>query len=356
MRTGGIEAMISALSNEMSKDNQVTVCSIFEPQQNWIFWNQLDSRISRLTLNKRKTGFSLKEIFKICKLIYKGKYDVINMHGFFVYYLLSILLFHKKVKFFYTVHSDAEKENTRWDNKFYKIKKRFFSKGYMHPITISPTSKQSFKNYYDCESDLIPNGIKMPDIKNFKNSIPVMKRVDSATSVFVNIGRIDTPKNQVALCEMFTEMIKKGCDIMLVIAGPIANPDIFAKIKPLLCDRIIYLGEIHNSQEVLANSDALVMPSIWEGLPVTLLESMSVGCVPICTPVGGMKDVITNGKNGFLSENINIESFKDKIFEFLRLSKEDRLKISNNAMQTVSSKYSISVTAKQYLQLYNQYK
>ena len=177
----------------------------------------------------------------------------------------------------------------------------------------------------------------------------------NSTEVFINIGRIDTPKNQVALCEIFSDLIKDSYDVMLIIAGPITEPDIFANMKPLLCDRIIYIGEISNSQEVFANCDALVMPSIWEGLPVTLLEGMSVGCVPICTPVGGMKDVITDGENGFLSADTTKAAFKSKVIDYLNLSADDKMEMSNNARQTIIAKYLISTTAKQYLSLYDQY-
>lgn len=49
----------------------------------------------------------------------------------------------------------------------------------------------------------------------------------------------------------------------------------------------------------MAHCDAMCLPSIWEGLPVTLLEALSVGCIPICSNVGGIPDVIESGMNGF---------------------------------------------------------
>jgi glycosyltransferase involved in cell wall biosynthesis len=51
----------------------------------------------------------------------------------------------------------------------------------------------------------------------------------------------------------------------------------------------------------LAAIDVYMMSSIFEGLPVALLEAMSMGCVPVCTSVGGIPEVVTHGDNGFLA-------------------------------------------------------
>ena len=117
MKGGGIEAMITALANEMSKNNDVTVCTIFDPLAEDVFWNKLSSTVSKDSLGKTTPGFSLKEIFKIYNYLRSGGFEIVHVHGFFYYYALSILLLHQKIKFIYTVHSDAFMENTVWDKR-----------------------------------------------------------------------------------------------------------------------------------------------------------------------------------------------------------------------------------------------
>lgn len=354
MRTGGIESMINSLANEMCNNHDVSVCSVFKPSEKWTPWSNLDKRIKKYSLGKTSEGFSLREVFQIFVLIKKEKFDIVHVHGFFVYYMLSVLFLHRKTKFVYTVHSDAVKENTRWDKKFYCLKKCFFRRRFLNPVTISPTSQQSFFEYYRCDSSLISNGINEYPNSYETPSKTLINRIDNNTTVFINVGRIDTPKNQILLCKVFTDLISKGKDVMLYIAGPKTNQGIYEEMEPMFCNRIIYLGEISNAQEVFAQCDAMVMPSLWEGLPVTLLESMSVGCIPICSPAGGMKDVIKSGENGFLSLSAEFEDFENTVSHFLDMSPEEKQNMKYKARRTIQQEYSIKNTAKDYLNLYNQ--
>ena len=159
MGGGGIEAMICALVNEMSKSNDVTLCTIYSPKKNDVFEQKLSASVHRISLGKNKEGFSVKEIFKIYNVIRNGNYDVVHIHGFFYYYALAVYLLHKRVKFVYTIHSDAYRESAIWDRRFMLLKKQAFNRRYVHPITISKESKRSFAMFYGLDSRLIYNGI-----------------------------------------------------------------------------------------------------------------------------------------------------------------------------------------------------
>ena len=92
---------------------------------------------------------SFKILWKIFNFIRKGGYDVVNLHGMFYYYVVAVLLLHKKITFFYTIHSDAKKENTKWDKTLLGIKKFCFVKKWIRPITISDASRDSFSDLYN---------------------------------------------------------------------------------------------------------------------------------------------------------------------------------------------------------------
>ena len=82
---GGIEAMICGLANEMAKTEDVTVCSIFQPKENDVFWKKFSPHVKRVHLGKRKPGFSISEIFKIYSFIKNGKFNVVNLHVFYTF-------------------------------------------------------------------------------------------------------------------------------------------------------------------------------------------------------------------------------------------------------------------------------
>lgn len=349
MCSGGIESMICGLANEMSKTDNVTVCSIFTPKTEDVFWNKLSTNINKITLGKSKAGFSIKEIFRIYKLFKNGGYEVVNMHGMFYYYALSILMLHKKIKFFYTIHSDASKENVNWDAKFFPLKKYCFKKGIVHPITISEASQKSFEKLYHCQSSLIYNGVPKPKLTT--ENLVEKYRITDNTKVFIHAGRIDSSKNQLVLCKVFARLIKEGYDVVLLIAGSNQDKEIFKSIKPYFCERIKYLGERKDIPQLMSNCDAMCLPSIWEGMPVVLLESFSVGCIPICSPVGGIVNAIRNGFNGFLSKSSSEEDYYDVMKSFLKLKDNEIVEVKQNCINSFP-KYDIVNTAKSYLKLY----
>ena len=351
MKGGGIEAMICGLANEMAKTEDVTVCSIFLPKANAVFWNKLVPQVKRISLGKSKPGFSISEIFKIYNFIKKGKFDVVNLHGFFYYYAFSVLFLHRKIKFFYTVHSDANKENFGWEKRFFVLKKCFFKWKWLHPITISQASKDSFTHLYGIDSRLIYNGI--PQVGVSKQDLVNEYRITPNTRIFIHAGRISIEKNQVVLCKVFKSLIEQKLDVVLLIAGSIQDYKIYESLETHFCERIVYLGERNDIPQLMASCDAMCLPSIWEGLPVTLLEALSVGCVPICSPVGGIANVIVDGENGYLSATSQEEDYYEKIKLFLSLETQHFVRMKQKCIESFAN-YDIKHTSRNYLEYYRQ--
>lgn len=346
---GGIEAMITGLANEMVKTEDVSVGLIFEPKDSDVFLPQLDKRVTVFSLGKTGAGISLSILWKIFRSVRNGKYDVVNIHGFFYYYVLAVLLCHKHTKFFYTVHSDAKMENAKWDNKLLPFKRFCFKHKWIKAITISPSSEKSFENLYGCKGTLILNGIKKKEVRETDSLAEY--RFTPNTRIFIHAGRISYVKNQEMLCRIFDRLINEGKDVVLLIAGGIQDKGIFSKIKLYFSNRIVYLGERCDVVQLMANCDAMCLPSIWEGLPVVLLEALSVGCVPICSAVGGIVDVITDGDNGYLSVSSGEDDYYNTLSRFLTLSKSD-LTACMHRCKASFEPYDISKTTQRYLNLY----
>ena len=150
----------------------------------------------------------------------------------------------------------------------------------------------------------------------------------------MHAGRIDTPKNQIVLCKVFDRLVKDGEDVVLLIAGAKQSTEIYSKLEQYFSERIQYLGERNDVPDLMAYSDAMCLSSIWEGLPVTLLEALSVGCVPICTPVGGIPDVIKDNWNGILSTSASEEGYFQAVKRFISMSDIDYSKIKSDCTKT----------------------
>ena len=350
MQGGGIESMVCALANEMSITQDVTVCSIYEPKESDIFWNRLSNRVSKATLHKRKR-LTLSDLIMVMKFVRNGHFDVVNLHGFFYYYVIAILLLHSSVKFFYTVHSDANRENQVLDKYLVWFKRFCFHRKWMHPITISDASESSFISLYHCSGNVIYNGIPIPHIIKRDYSPVFNARLSSDTIVFFHAGRIDNVKNQYMLCSCIKNLIDNGYDVSLVIAGKRQYEETYGRIEPFFSERIIYIGEQDNIPQLMSEADAMCLSSIYEGMPVTLLEALATGCVPICTPVGGVVNVLKDGINGFVSNSINETDYYDALLKFIHLSSDDRKLISEQAKQSFYD-FTIEKTVQNYISLY----
>ena len=353
MVSGGIEAIVCGLANELSKTEDVTLCTIFKPTEDDVFYKKLSSFVKKDTIGKLRYGFSLKEIFKIYWYIRRGRFDIVHVHGCFQYYFLAMLFLHNKPRFFYTVHSDARMENQTWDWRLFKLKRFMFARKWVVPVTISQVSQKSFSDLYGCSSELIFNGTPRPVLGKELNPINDL-RLTTDTKVFFHAGRISKPKNQLVLCKVFDRLIKEGNDVVLAIAGTAEEKTIFEEISQYFSKRIVYLGERNDVPNLMAQSDAFCLPSIWEGLPVTLLEALSVGCIPICSPVGGIVNIINSGSNGLLSKDSSENAYYDTVSRFLNMSSEETAKMKHMASESFE-KYDMKNCARNYLETYRYY-
>jgi glycosyltransferase involved in cell wall biosynthesis len=74
-------------------------------------------------------------------------------------------------------------------------------------------------------------------------------------------------------------------------------------------------------RDVLSQSDILVNPSYGEGLPTAVLEAGAMGLAVVATDVGGTKEIIDDGRNGFLVEAGDVKALRSKISALVRNSK-----------------------------------
>ena len=109
------------------------------------------------------------------------------------------------------------------------------------------------------------------------------------------------------------------------------------------------IGARTNIGDYMSLVDYFVLTSDKEGLPLALLEAMSMGVVPVCTPAGGVKDVLRNGENGYMAEYVSDEAYYYTVKEAL----EGKEKISREAiMKEYKDKYSMEVCARHYMEIY----
>jgi len=104
--------------------------------------------------------------------------------------------------------------------------------------------------------------------------------------------------------------------------------------------KLLFAGMTANPAQWLSCVDIFLMTSDFEGLPVALLEAMSMECVPVVTNVGGIPTVITEGDSGFMFDPESIDTAVEKI-QWLAASPELRRKMGVAARKVVVEKFSV---------------
>ena len=112
--------------------------------------------------------------------------------------------------------------------------------------------------------------------------------------------------------------------------------------KACLGEMFEYVGLVSgNSKDAFLRSlDVFVMPTYFEGLPVSLLECMGYGVVPVVTPVGSIPDVVTDNANGLFVKVKDVDSLVNAV----TATNNDRKllrRLSNNARKTISERFSV---------------
>lgn len=118
-----------------------------------------------------------------------------------------------------------------------------------------------------------------------KKSHEVKKRLNILNkNVIGHVGRFNEQKNHFFLIKIFNEIYKKDKNTILVLVGT-GNlmPQIKAEVEKLnIKDQVLFLGLQKNIPELLQGFDFFLFPSLYEGLPVTLIEAQASG-IPILT-------------------------------------------------------------------------
>jgi glycosyltransferase involved in cell wall biosynthesis len=202
---------------------------------------------------------------------------------------------------------------------------------------------------------IIPNGI---DLSRF--DIPEerakQKRVELGVSDETNIllyaGRLVKEKGADVLLQAVSLLEMINWKLFIAGAGPeLAN--LAAQCSRLgLDEKVQFLGSREDIPELMAACNLVGLPSRWEGLPLSLLEAMAAGKPVVACQVGGVPEVIQDGKEGYLVPPEKPEAMTlaiEKIFQ-----DPGQAKLMGQAGKKRARHYSAASVANQLFSLYEQ--
>lgn len=338
-----LENLIFGLHND---DFEVSVVSLYN-EQSAITKRLEDQNISLYYLGKKK-GIDIRMIYRLYTLFIKEKPDVVHTHRYAMQYAIPAALMAKVPVKIHTIHNIAKKEVGKIQRKLHCFFYRYCS---VIPVAISPIVKHSVMIEYNMASYQVPmiyNGI---DTKKCIQKREYVAKNGKVT--IIHIGRFTEQKNHKELIESFKLVHDNKPDTVLKLIGAgKLEQNIRKKVKELnLDDCVEFLGLKSNVYPYLYNADIFVLPSLWEGMPITLIEAMGTGLPIVATEVGGIPDMIRNNETGLL-----VDANRDQISEaLLKLINTENLRerIGKAAIEA-SRQFSVEEMTNKYAKLYTE--
>jgi glycosyltransferase involved in cell wall biosynthesis len=180
-------------------------------------------------------------------------------------------------------------------------------------------------------------------------------RRSSSTLLF--LGDIGRRKGIYDLIRALARISKSIPEVRLVAGGRGEIDEVRQRTKELGVDELVQLpGYVSGADKsrLLSEAAIYVLPSYNEGVPISILEAMSVGLPIVTTPVGGIPDVIRDGEEGFLVAPGSIDELARRIIELLE-SDELRARMGENARRRLRAEYSPESSLNALTALYQSY-
>ncbi len=153
------------------------------------------------------------------------------------------------------------------------------------------------------------------------------------------IGRLDWQKGMDRLVELIRKTKAGGLDVIWRVVGkPVIDDD--SEGLRILRDEVVIEDAVYGTEPrigVYGWADVVILPSRFEGLPLTVLEARQLGAVPIMTRVGDFGEAIENGFNGVLVDEETCVGEMASVIERFEKNRDELARISENASRTVHS-------------------
>jgi len=225
-------------------------------------------------------------------------------------------------------------------------------------IALTEQEKKDHLHFLIASEDkfsVVHSGINLDRFSNLSVDPAVMKReleIPEGNLVVGTAGRLTPVKGQRYLIEAARKIVDVKPDTTFVFLG---DGELLNELKNMafrlgIRENVKFLGWRPDVAEVMSTFDIFVLPSLNEGMGRVLVEAMAMGKPIVASDVGGIADLVVDGKNGFLVPAADVEIMVVRINDLLE-SAEKRKKMGENG-KSRSANYSSNLMVKNIDQLY----
>ena len=339
---GGAEIMCENLVYELKKmGHEVIVVSLYNKQ------TPITERFEKAEIDIRyldkKDGFDISIFNKLRKLFKQEKPDVIHTHIYTTKYVFPIAA-QLKIRVVHTVHSIATKEMSKTSRKLNKFFYKHFD---VTPVALSEAVKKTIIEEYRLEPTTVPvilNGIDLNKCKQKSHY-----DIDNVFRI-VHVGSFLKVKNHTGLISAFEIFNKKHPKSELHLIG---DGERRKQIEQLVFEKglskcVKFYGLQSNVHLYLSDMDVFTLPSLYEGIPMSIVEAMGTGLPIVATAVGGVPDMLN--MDSALLVPVDVDEISEA-FEKYYMDAKLRENHSKKVL-ALSERFSSKTMAENYIEAY----
>lgn len=291
--------------------------------------------------------YDLRALWRLYRLLRRERIDVLHMHSPYpAIFGRFAARFARVPAIIYTEHNIVERFHplTKLGNVLtYPLNDAM--------IAISGAVNNSMKRWRTARNrriHVIHNAIDFVIIDALKVDPKTVRDelgINEHNLVVGNVAHIQPQKGHVYLIRAARFVLEQFPDVNFVIVGGEKLPGGISELENLatqlgIRDKVIFTGFRNDALRLMASFDVFVLPSVWEGFGIVLLEAMASGKPVIGTAVGGIPEVIDEGVNGYLVEPCNPEQIAEKIIYLLK-NEAVRKRMGEKGKQMVKDRFDI---------------
>jgi glycosyltransferase involved in cell wall biosynthesis len=352
---GGGESHVLSLVTHLDKSRYLPHVLSFTPGQ---MVDQLSAQNIPVSVILSGTAFDLKVIPAVKKLLVRERIQLVHVHGSRAATNLIWAARSLGLPVIYTIHGwSFHSDQPWWTRRLRILVEKWLTAAARANISVSRSNQATGRKYIPhFKSEVIPNGI---DLRKFDHSgsfsdIRRTLGIPREDTLISYIARITHQKDPLTLIRAFHEVCRRSEGITLLIVGEgelkKAALDLAASLQ--LGSRIIFQDFRLDTPDILQASDLYCLPSLWEGLPIGLIEAMAMGNAAIASEVDGTREVIHHLENGWLTPPGDPGQLATAILTLHR-NPELRTRLQSNAVVTVRQSFNVSVMTRKVEALYD---
>ncbi|MEM0338009.1 MAG: glycosyltransferase [Candidatus Caldarchaeum sp.] len=291
-------------------------------------------------------------------LFRKYRPQIVHTHLSGIRYALPLAIQYRTPVRVHTLHNLAAKEISERANRLVRLLAFRYRIGGVVPVAIAEEVARTIEQLYGYKNPpIIPNGIPVDDYAPNPDKRAHWRQVElegREAVVIAHVGRFMEQKNHSLLLRSFAHVRSETPVYLWLVGDGELRPAMEQLAQELgVADRVRFWGIRSDVADILNAADIFVLPSKWEGNPLSVMEAMATGLPVVATAVGGVPELVEEGVSGFLTPNEDADAFTNALQRLVD-NAELRRRMGEAALRRAREKFDIRHTVRAYEALYEE--